>query len=116
MEKDIFRAFNSEYILCIDVSPTFNKAWHNGLGKVSDFLRSPQSIDFNKVSIKYLFHTSGYTNRIYTPIFTDDTSFLGNHDSPHVVLPYLQDHLFNLEKWSKKWKIKAKEQKYDGKA
>jgi hypothetical protein len=43
--------------------------------------------------------------------FADDTAILSNHSNPITASANLQPHLQNIEKWTRKWKIKINEEK-----
>ena len=44
---------------------------------------------------------------IHTSTFADDTAFLSIHKDPKIASHHLQSHIYILEKWLSKWKIKV---------
>jgi hypothetical protein len=44
-----------------------------------------------------------------TATYADDTAILASHQNPITALTNLQHHLNRLEKWLKRWRIKANE-------
>lgn len=61
----------------------------------------------------YLIFTSDLptTNNTLTGTFADDTVIMATHENPQIASSNLQDHLYLLENWMKKWKIKINETK-----
>ena len=87
--------------------------------KEGDFVSLPQPIGAGVPQgsilgpFLYLLFTSDMPTNIRTHIstFADDTAILGVHESPQEASKILQDHITDLEKWLKQWKIKVNEQK-----
>ena len=60
----------------------------------------------------YVLYTSDLpTSRETLGKFADDTAIFATHEDPTIASLNLQEHLHIIEKWLKKWKIKANESK-----
>jgi hypothetical protein len=51
------------------------------------------------------------TEQILTANYADDTSILASHQNPITASRKLQNHLNQFEKWLKRWRIRANENK-----
>lgn len=63
--------------------------------------------------ILYLIYTSDLPTSDHTTIgtFADDTVILATHEDPEMASANLQDHLFQLEDWLKRWRVQINQSK-----
>lgn len=56
----------------------------------------------------YLLYTTDLptNSRTETATYADDTAIMASHQDPNIASKYLQEHLVEVEKWMKKWRIK----------
>ena len=83
------------------------------------FISTPQAIHAGVPQgsilgpLLYILYTSDMPTSIntHTSTFADDTAILSVHENPNAASMILQDHIFQLEEWLERWKIKVNEQK-----
>ncbi len=63
--------------------------------------------------VLYLLYTADLptSNDVITSTFADDTAFLATHKNPQTASRELQDHIYKVEEWMKKWRIRVNENK-----
>jgi hypothetical protein len=63
--------------------------------------------------VLYLLYTADLptTEKTMTATYADDTAVLATHMDPVIAVRYLQEHLQDIQKWLKKWKIRVNESK-----
>ena len=87
--------------------------------KEGDFISSPQPIEAGVPQgsilgpFLYLLYTCDMptNSRTHISTFADDTAILAIHENPQEASVLLQDHILDIERWLKQWRIKVNEQK-----
>ena len=60
----------------------------------------------------YTLHTADIpqTTKTILSTFADDTAIMATHSDPTTASLYIQDHLHEIERWTRKWKLQIKRQ------